>query len=120
MQPYQQAHPVIEVVQLNPMPDTENLTSEEKQISGHDIVQNVDLKDALIRFGITLVLPMLMLVIDKQLVIFTAPVMTYLFATAITRFCVIKYVWRRYVSHKSTHRLTAYGQDSNYPEESHV
>jgi hypothetical protein len=84
----------------------------------NDIILNVEKKGAMIRFGTLLFLPMLMLVIDKHLVIYTAPVVAYLFISAIVHFCVVKYLWHRYIKHESTPVAPAYGDDPNYPEES--
>ncbi len=89
-----------------------------RRIAGHDIVLNVSFKDSLIRFGIMLLLPVLMLIIDRHLVIYTAPVIAYLFITAITHFCWVKYIWRRYVKHDPPPVLPDYGKDPNYPAES--
>ena len=60
------------------------------KIAGKDIKLNVSFNNALIRFGITLFLPMIMLLIDWHLIIYTAPVMAYLFVSAITHFCIFK------------------------------
>jgi hypothetical protein len=95
-----------------------NPLNRKKRIAGHDIVLNVNYKDAMIRFGIILLLPILTLVIDKHLIIYTAPVMAYLFLSAITHFCVVKYVWHRYIKHEPAPALPAYGDDPDYPEES--
>jgi hypothetical protein len=85
---------------------------------GKDIVLNVSLKDALIRFGFTILLPILALLIDAHLIIYTAPVIAYLFLSAIIRFCVIKYIWHRYIAREPAPTPKAYGKDPNYPEES--
>jgi len=82
-----------------------------------DIVLNVNFKEALIRFGITLLLPVLALVIDGNLIIYTAPAMAYLFVSAIVHFCVVKYLWHRYIRHQPISPRKAYGEDLNYPEE---
>jgi hypothetical protein len=118
MQIYKKALPAIELKLLRANAGTDKSLNAAKRVPGHDIIQNIDLKDALIRFGITILLPIIALLISGRLVILTTPIMIYLFATAITRYCVIKYMWRRYISHKSTLRSTVYGQDPNYPEES--
>jgi hypothetical protein len=88
------------------------------QIAGKDIRLNVSFKDAMIRFGITLVLPMIMLLIDKRLIIYTAPIMAYLFISGITHFCILKYVWHRIIRHESPVLPPPYGENLNYPEES--
>ena len=71
----------------------------------------------MIRFGITLFLPLSMLLIDKHLIIYTAPIIAYLFMSGITHFCVIKYLWHRYIKHEPAQDLRAYGEDPEYPEE---
>jgi hypothetical protein len=88
------------------------------QMSGKDIRLNVSFKDAMIRFGITLVLPMIMLLIDKRLIIYTAPVMAYLFISGITHFCILKYAWHRIIRHEAPEPPPPYGENINYPEES--
>ena len=89
-----------------------------KRVAGRDIVLNVNFKESLIRFGVMIILPLLMLLIDKHLIIYTAPVLAYLFITAITHFCIIKYVWHRIIKHEPAVALPKYGEDPNYPEES--
>jgi hypothetical protein len=88
------------------------------KIAGKDIRLNVSFKEAMIRFGITLGLPMIMLLIDPRLIIYTAPLMAYLFLSGITHFCVIKYIWYRFIKHEAPEALPSYGEDPNYPEES--
>ena len=88
------------------------------KIAGKDIALNVSFKDAMMRFGITLFLLMLMLIIDKHLIIYTAPVMAYLFISGITHFCVIKYAWHRFLKHEPPAEVPPYGENLNYPEES--
>ncbi len=88
------------------------------KMAGKDIVLNVSFTDAMIRFVVTIFLPILVLLIDKHLVIYTAPVMAYLFISGITHFCVIKYIWRRYILHEPPAVLPPYGENINYPEES--
>jgi len=89
-----------------------------RRIAGHDIILNVSFQESMIRFGVLLLLPMLVLLIDKHLVIYTAPVIGYLLLTALIQFCVIKYIWHRYVKHDPPAVLPEYGKDPNYPEES--
>ena len=89
-----------------------------KRIAGMDIVLNVGFEDALIRFGAMILLPVLLFFVDEHLIIYSAPVMAYLFISAITHFCIVKYAWRRYIKHKPPPVEPPYGQDPNYPEES--
>jgi hypothetical protein len=88
-----------------------------KLLNGKDISLNVSLKDLLIRFGLTIFIPIVALLINFHLVIYTAPVIAYLFVTTLTRFCVIKYLWHYYVLNERTPVAIAYGEDPNYPEQ---
>lgn len=117
MKSIETAFPAIRMRFRYPGATKNNGADKQRNIRGNDIVLNVGFKDAMIRFGITLLLPMLALIIDKGLIIYTAPVMAYTFASAVTHFCVIKNVWRRYIKQR-TPVLTGYGKDPNYPEES--
>ena len=88
------------------------------RVRGKDVILNVSFKEALIRFGIALGLPILMLVIDAHLIVYTTPIMAYLFISGITHFCVFKYLWHRVIKHDPPAAEPPYGQDLNYPEES--
>jgi hypothetical protein len=88
-----------------------------KRNSGKDISLNVSLKDLLIRFGLTIFIPIAVLLINVHLVIYTAPIIAYLFITTLTRFCVIKYLWHYYFLDQHIPITIAYGNDPNYPEE---
>jgi hypothetical protein len=89
-----------------------------KRNGGKDIVLNVNFKDALIRVGVAIFLPILAMFINKHWVIYITPVMFYLFVTALIRFCVIKYAWRRFIIGDGGPAVKGYGKDVNYPEES--
>jgi hypothetical protein len=93
-------------------------TTHQKKMWEHDLVQNIRFPEAIVRFGFTILIPMLMLGIDKHLIIYTAPLIAYLFITALARFCVVKYVWHRYIKHEPARSSPAYGKDPDYPEES--
>lgn len=110
--------PVIRMRFRYPAAIKNNVANKQRNSRGNDIVLNVSFNDAMIRFGITLLLPILMLIIDKGLIIYTAPLMAYTFASAITHFCLIKNIWRRFIRHEQTPVLIEYGKDPNYPEES--
>lgn len=88
-----------------------------KKIFGKDVVLNVTFKDAMIRFGVMVFLPIFVMLIDKNLVIYTAPILAYLFITALAKFCWVKYIWHHYFKHEIT-VAPAYGKDPNAPEES--
>ena len=89
-----------------------------RTIGKYDIILNVSFQESMIRSGVLLLLPLVVLLIDKHLVIYTAPVIGYLFITAIIQFCVFKYIWHRYIKHDPTPVLPEYGKDPNYPDES--
>ncbi|MGZ3849058.1 MAG: hypothetical protein ACXVMS_11220 [Flavisolibacter sp.] len=89
-----------------------------RKIGPNDLPLNVTLKEAMVRFGFVLLLPIAALFIDKHLIIYTAPVVIYLFITGITRYCIIKYLWRRVINHEPPIRSPQYGKDINYPDES--
>ena len=82
-----------------------------------DITLNVDLQDLLIRFGLTVFIPVVALLINVHLVIYTAPIIAYLFTTTLTRFCLVKYLWHHYALDQRIPVSIAYGEDPNYPEE---
>jgi hypothetical protein len=95
--------------------NTNNSTAERH--ARKDITLNVDLQDLLIRFGLTIFIPVVALLINVHLVIYTAPVIAYLFTTTLTRFCLVKYLWHHYVLDQRIPVRIAYGEDPNYPEE---
>jgi hypothetical protein len=88
------------------------------KIEGRDIRLNVSFMEAIIRFGVLLLLPIVMLLVNAHLIIYTAPVMAYLFVSGLTHFCIIKYAWRRYIMHQPPAALPPYGENPDYPEES--
>ncbi len=89
-----------------------------RRIAGKDIVLNLTFQDSLIRFGILLFLPMLVLLVARHYVIYTAPVSAYLLMTALIEFCPIKYFWHRVIKHESDPVQPEYGKDPHYPDES--
>jgi hypothetical protein len=88
------------------------------RLRGKEVTLNVGVREGVMRIGIAIGLPILMLVIDARLMVYTTPVLIYLFITGIDHFCIFKYWWYRYVKHQPTPDLPPYGQDPNYPEES--
>jgi type IV secretory pathway TrbL component len=88
------------------------------RIRRKEVRLNVSFKEAMIRFGLTLALPILMLLVDARLIIYTAPVMAYLFLSGMTHFCAVKYLWHRVIKHEPPPPLPPYGENPNYPEES--
>lgn len=84
----------------------------------HDIVLNVGFKDIMIRVVIALLIPMLTAFTDTHLIIYISPVIFYLFVSALTRFCIVKYAWCRFIKHEPALQSPTYGKDLNSPEES--
>jgi hypothetical protein len=95
-----------------------NKTLNRKRIGGIDVVLNVSFKDLLIRFGILILLPILVMLIDKNLIIYTVPICIYLLTTVLFQFCAIKYLWLRFVKNEPPPLEHEYGKDPNYPDES--
>ena len=83
-----------------------------------DLPANLNLNSVIIRSAVTIFLPIAALLVDKTLVIYTAPVIAYLFTSVILRFCIIKYVWERYAKHQPSVAFATYPEDSKYPAES--
>lgn len=84
----------------------------------NDVTLNLSLKEGMVRAIIALVSPIIIGLAYKYIIIMITPVIAYLYLTAMTRYCIIKYLWRRYVSHHALVKRAAYGMDINYPEES--
>jgi len=88
-----------------------------KRNGGKDLTLNVQFKDALIRGGLTILIPIVALLINVHLVIYTAPIIAYLFATSLTRYCVAKHLWHYYILKEPILVIKPYGMDPDYPEE---
>lgn len=84
---------------------------------GHDFILNIDFKDALIRGGFTILIPIVALLIDARLVIYMAPIVVYLFVTSLIRFCLVKHLWHYYMLNERIPVVKPYGMDPDYPEE---
>ena len=89
-----------------------------KGIGSVDVELNLSFKAVLIRFGILFLLPIMAMLIDESIVIYTVPICMYLLTTALLQFCIIKYIWHRYVNHEVIPLQHKYGEDPNYPDES--
>jgi hypothetical protein len=87
------------------------------QNTGKDIRLNVSFRNAMIRFGVMMLLLVITLLIDKKWIIYIVPVLAYLFITAIIRFCIIKYAWHRYIRHEPVPGPLPYGKNPNFPDE---
>lgn len=88
-----------------------------KKIGGFDLELNLSLTNVLIRFGFVFLLPIVAMLIDRRLVVYTVPLCMYLLMTAMLKFCPINYFWQRYINHEALPHHE-YGNDPNYPDES--
>ncbi|HTJ13451.1 MAG TPA: hypothetical protein VL547_15560 [Dinghuibacter sp.] len=68
---------------------------------GTDLMLNVGLKESFIRgfVGIFVLVPLFGL-IDHRVLWFGSPVIAYLYVSALSHFCVIRYMWRHWVKHE--------------------
>lgn len=62
-------------------------------------VLNLSLRESLLRGLAAILLPMFLLLIDHHLVVYSLPVIIYLYITAIVHICPIKHAWHRWVRH---------------------
>jgi len=60
---------------------------------------NLSLQESLIRGMTAILLPMLLLLFDHKLILYVAPVIAYLYITALTHICPVKHAWRRITKH---------------------
>lgn len=75
------------------------LTVLKKRWIDNDIILNMGFRESLIRGGMVLFLPWPLMAINPTLLIYAAPVMSYLLITALLHFCFIKYAWQHWVKH---------------------
>ena len=61
-----------------------------------ELATNISLRGTLIRAIAGLLLPVFVLLIDRHLLIWAAPVSVYLFICTLTHFDVIKWMWLRW------------------------
>jgi hypothetical protein len=66
-----------------------------------DMHLNVPLGESIIRGMIAIFLPYLFIAISPVLMILGAPVAAYLLVSALNHFCVIRYIYQRFVRHIS-------------------
>jgi hypothetical protein len=68
---------------------------------GHDIHLNIGLGESIVRGLIAIFLPWPLIAIAPVLLIAGVPVAAYLLTTALTHFCIFRYIWQ----HEITHRI---------------
>lgn len=65
-----------------------------------DIHLNVSLGESIIRGLIAIFLPWPFVAINPRWIIAGAPVAAYFLITALTHFCIIRYLWQHKITHK--------------------
>jgi hypothetical protein len=78
-------------------PITGNTAVASKAPHSKEMALNLGLEECLGRGSIAIFLPMVLMLIDHHLLIFAAPVMMYLLISALSHFCILKYVWHAWV-----------------------
>lgn len=94
------------------------LTVLKKRWIDNDIVLNMGFRESLLRGGIVLFLPWPLLAINPTLLIYAAPVMSYLLITALLHFCFIKYAWQHWVLKMKTPEVCDFAKEMDIPVDS--
>ena len=81
----------------------------------NDIVLNVGFAESLKRGLISIMIPLPLLFINHVLLIYAAPVMFYLFVTALTHFCFFRYIWEHLIHHFPVPEKCDFAVDLNIP-----
>jgi hypothetical protein len=66
----------------------------------NDITFNVSFKESLTRGFIAVFQPSFYVLVDHYLIFVAIPISVYLYITALSHFCPIRYAWRHYIKHK--------------------
>jgi len=82
-----------------------------------DIVLNVGFEESIKRGLITIFIPWPLLAINHNLLIYAAPVMFYLFVSALIHFCFIRYTWQYWVKHIPSPEICNLANDLHIPVE---
>ncbi len=80
-----------------------------------DIVLNVGFSESIKRGMISIFLPWTVAFINPLLLIAMAPVMFYLFVSALTHFCFIRYAWHHYIEHHKDPAICDFAIDLQIP-----
>ena len=81
----------------------------------NDIVLNMGFRESLMRGAIVLFLPWILLAINHNLLLYAAPVMTYLLITALIHFCFIKWAWQHWVLKMKTPEVCDFAKEMDVP-----
>lgn len=82
-----------------------------------DIVLNVGFEESLKRGLITIFIPWPLLFINPYLLLYAAPLMFYLFISALTHFCLIRSAWQHWIKHQPTPTTCDFAIDLDTPVE---
>lgn len=81
----------------------------------NDIVLNVGFGESIIRGMIAIFVPWPFLLMGHEMLIAAAPVMFYLFITALTHFCFIRCAWEHWFKHLPTQPVCEFAIDLRIP-----
>jgi hypothetical protein len=91
------------------------LTVLKKRWIDNDIILNMGFRESLIRGIIVLFLPWALLAINHNLILYAAPVMSYLLFTALIHFCFIKWAWQHWVLKMKTPEVCDFSKELDVP-----
>jgi hypothetical protein len=77
---------------------TGNTAVASKAMRSKEMVLNLGFEECLGRGLVAIFLPMVLILVNHDLVFFAAPVMSYLLITALTHFCILKHAWHSWVA----------------------
>jgi len=78
-----------------------------------DLALNLSFRESGIRAIVGIVLLFIMVPIDPLLIFYALPVTVYLYITALSHFCPIKYFWNRIYQHKKGHQTFDWPADQS-------
>lgn len=79
----------------------------------NDIVLNIGFTESLQRGFLSIFIPLPLVFINHTLLFYAAPVMFYLFVSALTHFCFIRYAWQHWVKHIPTPAICNFATELN-------
>lgn len=94
------------------------LTVLKKRWIDNDIILNMGLRESWIRGALVLFIPWPLLAINPTLLLYAAPVMSYLLITALLHFCFIKYAWQHWVLKMKTPEVCDFAKEMDVPVDS--
>ncbi len=112
------------IATANELPSTTNqvkkmpLTVLKRRWLDNDIILNMGFRESLVRGAIILFLPWPLLAINHNLLLYAAPVMSYLLITALLHFCFIKFAWQHWVLKMKTPEVCDFSKEMDIPVDS--